>query len=115
MVLTSSKESHGCGCNLILRRSKFHYRKVIPDDLRLGMGPTKTFHSFRHAIATVLAEADVRKTYRAAITGHKVEDQLDDTYTKRNIEKVYELATTKIDFCLDLDHFKRSKYVKGEG
>jgi integrase len=79
---------------------------------RIGIAPNQTFHSFRHTVATHLAERDIPDHRISMLLGHALEGQTKGRYIKRFQPKMLkEKVVDHIDYGIDLEHLKRSKFV----
>ena len=80
---------------------------------RIGIAPNQTFHSYRHTVATNLAERDVPDHRISMLLGHALEGQTKGRYIKRFQPKMLkEKVVNHIDYGIDLNHLKQSKYVR---
>jgi len=72
----------------------------------------KTFHSFRHTVATMLSEAEVQEKAISELLGHSQSGQTAGRYIKPyKPESLYQRAVLKLDYeGLGLGHLKESKY-----
>jgi integrase len=79
---------------------------------RIGIAPNKTFHSFRHTVATHLAEKDIADHHISMLLGHSFEGQTKARYIKRFKPRMLkEKVVDHIDYGIDLEHLKRSKHI----
>jgi integrase len=79
---------------------------------RCGIDANKTFHSFRHSLTTCLLEQDVDDYRIAQLVGHVTDSQTTGRYGKRfKPEMLKEKVVDKIDYGINLNHLKKSKWV----
>lgn len=72
----------------------------------------KAFHSFRHTVANHLYEKDVPETNVSMLVGHSLSGETGGRYIKPLRPKLlYEKTVIKLDYNIDLNHLKNSKFV----
>lgn len=77
-----------------------------------GIGDGKVFHSFRHTFGTVLSHNGIDDHSLKALMGHAEKGTTFDTYVKRGTaEKLYQELVKYLDYNINLDHLKKSKWV----
>lgn len=74
----------------------------------------KDWHAFRHTVVDNLAQQLIPEAAIKSLVGHSKEGETLGRYAKNlNVRKVYEEAVLKLEFGLDLEHLKGSKWVSG--
>jgi len=80
---------------------------------RCGVIGNKSFHSFRHLVASLLLENDVSQYRIEQLLGHVSEGQTTGRYGKRFKPKLLkEKVVDMISYGIELSHLKDSKYVR---
>lgn len=80
---------------------------------RCGVIGNKSFHSFRHLVASLLLENDVSQYRIEQLFGHVSEGQTTGRYGKRFKPKLLkEKVVDMISYGIELSHLKDSKYVR---
>jgi len=72
----------------------------------------KVFHSFRHTVTTQLAHSSVDDHLIRAIVGHSESSVTFGTSVKKYpVKLMYEALVKSLNYDVDLDHLKASKYA----
>jgi len=84
------------------------YRKALGIDSK-----QKVFHSFRHTLSDNLKQQFIKDTIIEELTGHAVQGETMSRYGKRYpVETLYNEAVLKLDYKVNLEHLKGSKWTK---
>ncbi len=71
------------------------------------------FHSFRHTLSDNLKQQLITETLIDELTGHAIQGETLGRYGKRySVKVLYNEAILKLDYGIDLEHLKRSKWIK---
>ncbi|WP_320043511.1 site-specific integrase [uncultured Desulfobacter sp.] len=79
---------------------------------RLGLTSKQlVFHSFRHTLTDNLKQQLITETLIDELTGHALQGETMGRYGKRyNVEVLYREAVLKLDYGVNLEHLKKSKW-----
>ncbi len=70
------------------------------------------FHSFRHTLSDNLKQQLITETLIDELTGHAIQGETMGRYGKRySVEVLYSEAVLKLDYKVDLEHLKGSKWT----
>lgn len=74
--------------------------------------PKLVFHSFRHTLTDNLKQQLITETLIDELTGHTLQGETMGRYGKKyRVDVLYNEAVLKVDYKVDLDHLKNSKYA----
>ncbi len=84
-------------------------------DFRCGCGLDSdklVYHSFRHSLTDNLKQQLITETLIDELTGHAIQGETMGRYGKRySISVLYNEAVLKLDYGVDLNHLKTSKWI----
>jgi integrase len=73
------------------------------------------FHSFRHTLTDNLKQKLITETLIDELTGHALQGETMGRYGKRyNVDVLYKEAVLKLDYGVNLEHLKQSKWCGGK-